>query len=83
MLYSQCSGPPESRAAMSQLCGVARPCCLSEPSFLTCRRWTGARGPMRLNHGFDDLATAPPSEVSLFCGLVASSHALEEGPLCA
>lgn len=38
---------------------------------------------MRLNHGFDDLATAPPSEVSLFCGLVASSHALEEGPLCA
>ena len=37
---------------------------------------------MRLSHGFDYLATAPPSEVSLFCDLVASFHELEEGPLC-
>lgn len=81
MLYSHSSAPQESWAAMSRLCGVARPGCLSEPSFLTCHRWMGA--PVRLSHGFNYLATAPPSEVSLFCDLVASSHALEEGPLCA
>lgn len=39
--------------------------------------------PMRLSHGFNYLATAPPGEVSLFYDLVASSHELEEGPLCA
>lgn len=62
---------------------VARPCCLSEPSFLTCHRWMGAQGTVRLSHGFEYMATAPPSEVSLFCDLAASFHALEEGPLCA